>query len=272
MIIASLALSFILIILSTYVLSNILITILLAAFLFIGLYLLLKRTDLDRSDNLKKITKDNEFIVKARDNLLRSVNHELRAPLSRMKIDIEMLKNEEIRKSLNEDIEYMHTLVEELMEIEKIKVEVLDKASLDLTKLINEVIDKLNLDLDVLFFEQEESIFYKGDERKLEKLFKNLLENAYKYKDEEGCVRVKIQEAKKKIIVTVMNEGTSVPTEDLPFLFEPFYRVDKAREVAKGGLGLGLNICKEIVSAHDGKIQVSSKKGLGTIFKISLQR
>jgi two-component system sensor histidine kinase ResE len=67
-----------------------------------------------------------------------------------------------------------------------------------------------------------------------------------------------------------MNEGSYIPSKDIPYLFEPFYRVDKSRTPGKDGLGLGLNICKEIVSGHNGKLQVSSKKDLGTTFKVTL--
>ena len=219
---------------------------------------------------LNLINKEKDYVLNARDSLLRSVNHELRAPLTRMKLDLEFLDDSDTKNSLDEDISYMQELIEELMEIEKIKAESRPKSSVDLSKLINDVIDKLKIDHDCLVTNISDDILTNGYQEQLEKLLKNLIENAFKYKEADGKVVIKAVQDEFKATITIMNEGRHIPSEDLPFIFEPFFQVDKARDHNKGGFGLGLNICKEIIDSHQGKIQVTSKRDMGTIFKLSL--
>ena len=230
---------------------------------------ILKKEKLDRIEKFKLEAK-TKYMIEARDKLLRSVNHELRAPLSRMKMDLEFIDNKEIQKSLNTDIEQMHDLVNELMEIEKLKVEGLKNTQVSLGKLIRDIIEDLSLDLDKLIFNENEKFVIEGDEKKLSKLFKNLIENAFKYKSDEGNVVINMSNRAENTIVTIMNEGSSISSEDLPFLFEPFFRAKGSDErEQKEGYGIGLNICKEIIDAHRAKIQVSSKKDHGTTFKVT---
>jgi signal transduction histidine kinase len=229
----------------------------------------LKKNELKFKKELEGAIARNDFMLKARDNLLKSVNHELRAPLTRMKMDLEFMDAGETRESLAKDIQYMQVLVEELMDIEKVKLDSSEKKEVNLNDLLTEVIEKLKIDLDLLDFDCSSELSILGHAYQLEKLFKNLIENAYKYKTDEGKVIIKTSKDQKRQVITILNEGNSIPTEDLPFIFEPFFRVDKSRSSGKEGLGLGLNICKEIIDVHGGKIQVSSKKDFGTIFKLT---
>ena len=235
-------------------------------------FFLIRKLKFQHKEELQRKDKENQFLISARDNLLRSVNHELRAPLARIKLDVEMLNDMSSKKSLNEDVLFMEGLIDELMDLEKIKVGKLSKNEINITKLIQDVVDRLNIDLESLHFDSSESIDFDCDERLLVKLVKNLLENAYKYRAQGGDVRVNLKNEDKRIVLTVMNEGANIPSEEIPFLFEPFYRAKGSKVNGESGLGLGLNICKEIAIAHNGKIQVSSKKDLGTTFKVVLAK
>lgn len=216
--------------------------------------------------------KESDYINKARDNLLRSVNHELRAPLSRMSLDVEMMEESKTKSSLSKDIQFMNSLIEELMEIEKIKIGNFDNTDLNLTKLTNDITDILRIETDELITDIEDNIILKCNQSLIEKLFKNIIENAQKYKSSEGKIRISLKIENDLIVFSVMNEGSFIPSSDLPFLFEPFYRVDKSRTPGKTGFGLGLNICKEITSLYGGNIKVSTKEGLGTTFKTTLKK
>ena len=216
--------------------------------------------------------KENVFILKARDSLLRSVNHELRAPLTRMKLDLEFLEASEYRDSLSQDVNYIQELIEELMEIEKYKLDQSEMERINLNKLIPKLFDKLKIDENFVTIDLIENSFISGKNYQVEKLFKNLIENANKYKSAEGRINIKSSFQGNKLIINILNEGANIPSSDIPFIFEPFFRSSNSNPENKKGLGLGLNICKEVIDSHKGSIQVSSKKDFGTIFKLSFPK
>lgn len=109
-----------------------------------------------------------------------------------------------------------------------------------------------------------------GNEGQLRQLFIILLDNALKYAEKEKQVTVLVSPAQDKLLFSVKNTGTPIPKEDLPHLFERFYRSDKSRVRKKGGYGLGLSIAQTIVQHHSGKITVESSEQAGTTFRVTL--
>ena len=262
--------SYIAVISSLYLFQNKEIPIIISIISLVSIVIgILKKEKIEKIERYKLEAK-TKYMIEARDKLLRSVNHELRAPLSRMKMDLEFIDNLEVKSSLNSDIDQMHDLVNELMEIEKLKVEGLEKTKVSLSEVIKNMIEELSFDHEKLIFTEQDNFYIEGDEKKLSKLFKNIIENAFKYKSLEGNVLINITNRNENTIVTIMNEGSSISGEDLPFLFEPFFRAKGSDErEQKEGFGIGLNICKEIIDAHEARIQVSSKKDHGTTFKLT---
>lgn len=112
-----------------------------------------------------------------------------------------------------------------------------------------------------------------ADAEKIRQVITNLIENAIKYGSQDGTVEVSIESiSKNKIVVRVTDNGEGIPREDLPRLFERFYRVDKSGNRKQGGSGLGLSIVKHIIEAHNQKIFVESTKDLGSEFSFTLQK
>ena len=108
-----------------------------------------------------------------------------------------------------------------------------------------------------------------GDPERLAQVVTNLLTNAIQYNQSEGEVRVKLESQNGLAVLTVTDTGPGIAAEDLPRVFERFYRADKSRTGA-GNSGLGLSICKAIVEAHGGTIEVASEVGTGTTFTVRL--
>ena len=143
---------------------------------------------------------------------------------------------------------------------------------------LGKLIGNLSTDVEVLCQEkglsfqlgQPQDMVVKGDEARLRELFMNLLDNAIRYTPSAGTVSVSFRREGGMAVVAITDTGIGIPAEDIPFIFERFYRVDKSRSRAEGGSGLGLAICRHIAEAHGGKIKVKSQVGAGSTFSVWL--
>lgn len=117
----------------------------------------------------------------------------------------------------------------------------------------------------------EDPAFVLGDEEALNRVVRNLLDNAIRYTPPGGRITISTEEAEDESLLSVTDTGTGIASEDLPFVFDRFYRADKAR-VNDGGTGLGLSICKNIIAAHGGCLEVESKPGVGSRFWVALPK
>ncbi len=228
-------------------------------------------------------------------------SHELKTPLTILKGEVEvMLRRErtsqeyqQTLKSNLEEINRMSQIVEDLLTLSKADTgEIrLNKEDIDLSEILNEVVtqmDKLakskNLRLSASNHHQGIHIF--GDALRLRELFINLIENGIKYTEEGGSIQIRMQkeyplptrdqsdqgerEKGEFVKIVVSDTGIGIAKEDQERIFDRFFRVDKARSREQGGSGLGLSICKWIVEAHQGKIEVESELGKGSSFVVRL--
>ena len=111
-----------------------------------------------------------------------------------------------------------------------------------------------------------------GDPVRLRQMIWNVVVNGIKYTQHDGEVKISVQDKGDDVLIIIQDNGIGISEEDLPLVFNRFYRVDKARSRQEGGTGLGLSICKFIVGAHKGSINLKSKLGEGTKFKITLPK
>jgi len=110
----------------------------------------------------------------------------------------------------------------------------------------------------------------RADEERLREIFDNLLENALKYSDEQGAIRIRAERHNDEVALSVTDQGVGISQEDLPRIFERFYRADKARSRNLGGTGLGLSIVKHIAHLHGGRVDAESQLGQGTTIRVFL--
>lgn len=151
----------------------------------------------------------------------------------------------------------------------------LNKSSFSLPKLTRDVVRKLSIDakrhnLTLTATGSEEMPPFYGDRDRLEQVITNIISNAVKYTPDGGEVTVDCEFKYTHAVLTVRDTGIGIPKEDLPRIFERFYRVDKARSRKQGGTGLGLAIAKEIIEAHGGEIKIESQQRRGTVVTITL--
>jgi heavy metal sensor kinase len=211
-------------------------------------------------------------------------SHELRAPLAVIEAESSLALQKErppgdYRQSLetiSQESKQMSSLIEQLLTLARADA---GKEQWNFTDVnLGRVITNLNADVEVLCQEkglncqlgQIQDLVIKGDEARLRELFMNLLDNAIRYTPAPGTVSVSLHREGEMAIVAIKDTGVGIAAEDIPFIFERFYRVDKARSRAEGGTGLGLAICRYIAEAHGGKIEVESKVGVGSTFSVWL--
>jgi len=226
---------------------------------------------------------DLEYAEQLRRNMVADVAHELRTPLSNIRGYLEAIRDGVIEpdaaamRSLNEEASLLSRLVNELQELslaEAGELKLVYQAE-DITKLVNQAVlpwqrqvaaKEISLSLNLPDGLPLVSI----DWQRANEVLHNLLENAVAHTPKGGAIKVAADAKGKWIEVSVSDTGEGIPAEDLPHIFERFYRVDKSRARATGGSGLGLTIARRLVEAHGGTITVESKLGKGSRFSFTL--
>lgn len=229
---------------------------------------------------------EHKKLEKMQKEFVANVSHELRTPLTTIKSYTETLldgavDNIELTNQflsvINNESDRMTSLVQDLLELSKLdsKKSAFETKLIDLATLVFHSVENYRIHANKknqeLIMEGISGSFYIiGDSNRIEQVLKNILSNAIKYSEEGASVKVSLHTQGQYHIVTVQDTGLGMPQEDLPRIFERFYRVDKARSRAMGGTGLGLAIAKEIVEIHGGRIEVESELNVGTTFRICL--
>lgn len=216
-----------------------------------------------------------------RKRLTTDVAHELRTPLTNASTYLEAI----IEGVFEPTRERMKLLYDELERITKIvtELEQLHQAENNNRRMSNEPVDLYELARIVRnAFEQElaekqltcvlegNKVTVMGDKSKLHQVVFNLLSNAIKYSFEGGTIQIQVEALESGAVFRVIDQGIGIPKEDLPLVFERFYRTDLSRSRRTGGVGIGLTIVKSIVQAHGGAIEVESEEGKGSCFELTL--
>ncbi|AZT91519.1 HAMP domain-containing protein [Caldicellulosiruptor changbaiensis] len=218
-----------------------------------------------------------------RKQFVANVSHELRTPITTIKTYSETLldvDDEETKKQflsvIIKECDRMTRLVSDLLYLSRLDSgeNILNLEEVNLSELVRFVCEKLKIHAkkknQTLSCSILQDVVAMVDRDKIEQVLINLISNAVTYVQESGQINVVLQKEEDKIKIIVKDNGPGIPEEDLPRIFERFYRVDKARSRELGGSGLGLSIADEIVKAHGGTILVESKVGSGTTFTVVL--
>ena len=217
-----------------------------------------------------------------------NVSHELRTPLTSVKSYLEALDEgalsepvapDFVKVSLNETNRMMR-MVTDLLSLSRIDNETshLEVELTNFTAFITFILnrfDKIKNQDETKKYEIIRDypitpIWVEIDTDKLTQVIDNIMNNAIKYSPDGGTITVSIKTTDEQLILSIADEGLGIPTQDLPKIFDRFYRVDKARSRAQGGTGLGLAIAKEIIKQHQGFIWAKSEYGVGSTFTIVL--
>ncbi|SHF57747.1 ATP-binding protein [Ornithinibacillus halophilus] len=227
---------------------------------------------------------------KLRKDFIANVSHELRTPISMLQGYSEAIVDD-IAESKEEKNELAQIIYEESLRLSRLVNELLDLARMEAghIQLSREVVeldgyvDRIIRKFGGVSSENKIELLIEKDisvpqaiidPDRIEQVFTNLIDNAIRHTSEGGYVKVMLENNSEEMIVSVEDSGSGIPEEDLPFVFERFYKADKSRtrDKKKKGTGLGLAIVKNIIDAHNGTISVNSKIGVGTSFTFKIPK
>ncbi|MBS1518974.1 MAG: HAMP domain-containing histidine kinase [Bacteroidetes bacterium] len=233
------------------------------------------RIVLNRSDELGKLAdsinamkEKISSMINSKESLLVDVSHELRSPLTRIKLACEFVEDEILKKKINEDVNELETMIKELLDTYKNENSYvyLNKEKIDLKELLVNIISKFSSGRIKLQSDNKE-YYVNADKKGIETVFKNIIDNALKYSEDKN-VYVTLSEISDKVKVSVKDEGKGVSKDEIEKIFEPFYRIDKSRNKKIQGYGLGLSLVKKILDGHELEYEIISNPESGTEFII----
>ena len=220
-----------------------------------------------------------ERLFQTQQRLLADVSHELRTPLTAIRGNVDLMRrmgdgDAESLEIIQEEVDRLTRLVGDLTLLARADAGglPLNLKPVELDNLLFEVYRQVSMlakPVEVLVAEVDQ-VCVNGDPDRLKQLLLNLVENGIKYTPKGGRVTVSLAKANNWAQITVSDNGVGIPSEDLPFIFDRFYRVDKARNRSQGGSGLGLAIAKWVAQVHGGEIYVESEVNVGTTFTVVL--
>ena len=199
-----------------------------------------------------------------RSEMLSGISHDLRTPLTRMKLQTAFIKNEDLANKLTEDINEMEKMLNEYLQFTSSSF--IEKDELfDLSELINEIINKYNNEN--ITKNIQSRVYLNGRKNLIKRCLNNLIENSIKYGNK---LNIELSKKKTNLVIKVEDDGPGIPENEYENVFKPFYKIDKGRADSKSSVGLGLSIASDIVRSHGGNIKLNRSNLNGLEVKIFL--
>ena len=199
-----------------------------------------------------------------RSEMLSGISHDLRTPLTRLKLQLELIDQKEITKKMSSDIDEMERMLNDYLKFAKTQSQ--EKTErIDVSELIQDLCK--TIDSDRVLFENKDKIFLQGRKHALSRCFSNLIQNGLIYAEK---IYITSEKTSNRARIVFDDNGPGIPEEEFKNVFKPFYRLDKSRSFNKSGIGLGLAIVEDIVNSHGGNVQLSKSNKGGLCVKVSL--
>ena len=199
-----------------------------------------------------------------RSEMLSGISHDLRTPLTRIKLQLEIIKDKEISKKLSSDVDEMEKMLNEYLQFSKSTFTEKNE-EFNISELISSTIKKY--EKNNILIDQEEGNIFMGRKNLIQRCLSNLIDNSLKFAKN---IKIKQYKIKKNLLIFIDDDGPGIPTSEYDNVFKPFYKIDKSRGHAKSSVGLGLSISSDIIRSHGGNIELMKSEMGGLKIKISL--
>ena len=211
-----------------------------------------------------KMRKRIQRHLNQRTEMLSGISHDLRTPLTRMKLQIAFIKDEDLAKKLTEDINQMEKMLNEYLQFTSSSYIEKDEM-FNLSELISEIIKKY--DNENISQDLRPRIYINGRKNLIYRCLNNLIDNSLKYANK---VVISLNKKNTNLFLTIDDDGPGISKDEYENVFKPFYKIDKGRADSKSSVGLGLSIASDIVRSHGGNIKLEKSKMNGLRVKIFL--
>ena len=199
-----------------------------------------------------------------RSEMLSGISHDLRTPLTRLKLQLAMLTQKDLSKKMSSDIDEMENMLNDYLQFSKTQSQE-TTSEINLSDLFNQIEDSFNNKNLEIF--HNDKIILKGRPAALKRSFENIIQNGLTYGEK---VLVSLQKSSNRTLIIFEDNGPGIPEDQRKNVFKPFFRLDKSRSLNKSGVGLGLAIVEDIINSHGGSIQLGISKFNGLQVKIFL--
>ena len=199
-----------------------------------------------------------------RSEMLSGISHDLRTPLTRIKLQLSFIKDKEISKKLSDDVEEMEKMLNEYLQFASSRSAETTE-TFDLSELLETTIikyEKKEITTDI-----SKEVFLDGRKNLMQRCFSNLIDNAIKY---SANVYISLRKLNNNILITIDDDGPGIPENERENVFKPFYKIDKSRGDSKSSVGLGLSIASDTVKSHGGNIKLETSPTNGLRIKVIL--
>ena len=199
-----------------------------------------------------------------RSEMLSGISHALRTPLTRLKLQLSFIKNEELSKKMSLDIDEMEKMLNEYLQFTSSSYSEKDE-TFDISELIKDTVDKYNNNN--ISKKLTPRIYMNGRKNLIQRSLNNIIDNSIKYADK---INIEIYKQNNNIIITIDDDGLGIPENEYQNVFKPFHKLDKSRGDSKSSVGLGMSITSDIIKSHGGNIILEKSPINGLRVKVFL--
>ena len=196
--------------------------------------------------------------------MLSGISHDLRTPLTRIKLQLAIIKDKDISKKLSDDVTEMERMLNEYLQFAS-SSSVEKTETFNLSELLESIISKY--EKKEISMNIPEKIYFDGRKNLIIRCFNNLIDNSIKYSKN---ILITLKKSSNNILITIDDDGPGIPESERENVFKPFYKMDKSRSDSKSSVGLGLSIASDIIRSHGGNITLETSPAKGLRAKIFL--